>query len=68
MCKTETSAITSLTVKYLIGKQFIQEVKRQGLTLRNRIKNLNRKTLEYSGSAEMHDKIIGTFIEMEHYI
>ncbi|HAU6874883.1 TPA: IS1 family transposase, partial [Salmonella enterica subsp. enterica serovar Enteritidis] len=28
----------------------------------------NRKTLGYSKSAEMHDKIIGTFIEREHYL
>ncbi|MDE9517050.1 IS1 family transposase, partial [Xenorhabdus bovienii] len=25
------------------------------------------KTLGYSKSAEMHDKVIGTFIEREHY-
>ncbi|WP_317178582.1 IS1 family transposase, partial [Pectobacterium sp. HCp5_1] len=29
---------------------------------------LNRKTIEYSKSVEMHDKIIGTFIEREHYL
>ncbi|MEY0129795.1 IS1 family transposase, partial [Providencia rettgeri] len=28
----------------------------------------NRKTLGYSKSSGMHDKIIGTFIEREHYI
>ncbi|MEY0673026.1 IS1 family transposase, partial [Providencia rettgeri] len=27
-----------------------------------------RKTLGYSKSPEMHDKIIGTFIEREHYL
>ncbi|MBJ9298876.1 IS1 family transposase, partial [Citrobacter freundii] len=31
-------------------------------------KRLNRKTLGYSKSVEMHDKIIGTFIEREHYL
>ncbi|WP_230579699.1 IS1 family transposase, partial [Xenorhabdus bovienii] len=30
-------------------------------------KRLNRKTLGYSKSVEMHDKIIGTFIEREFY-
>ncbi|WP_230583877.1 IS1 family transposase, partial [Xenorhabdus bovienii] len=34
---------------------------------RNRLKRLNRKTLGYSKSVEMHDKIIGTFIEREFY-
>ncbi|CDH24202.1 Insertion element iso-IS1n protein InsB (fragment) [Xenorhabdus bovienii str. kraussei Becker Underwood] len=28
---------------------------------------MNRKTIGYSKSAEMHDKVIGTFIEREHY-
>ncbi|MBC8954458.1 transposase [Xenorhabdus sp. PB62.4] len=33
-----------------------------------RIKRLNRKTLGYSKSEEMHDKVIGTFIERENYV
>lgn len=53
---------------HLIGKRFTQGIERQNLNLRNRIKRLNRKTLGYSRTAEMHDKIIGTFIEREHYI
>ncbi|MDE1480851.1 IS1 family transposase, partial [Xenorhabdus bovienii] len=28
----------------------------------------NRKTIGYSKSEEMHDKVIGTFIERENYI
>nr|WP_232370362.1 IS1 family transposase [Xenorhabdus lircayensis] len=54
--------------KHLIGKSFTQRIKRENLTLRNRIKRLNRKTLGYSKSPEMHDKVIGTFIEREYYI
>ncbi|MDE9535563.1 IS1 family transposase, partial [Xenorhabdus bovienii] len=42
-------------------------IERTNLTHRTRIKRLNRKTLGYSKSAEMHDKVIGTFIEREHY-
>ncbi|MCU6375013.1 IS1 family transposase [Morganella morganii] len=38
------------------------------MTLRNQIENLNRKTLGYSRCSEIHNKIIGTFIEMEHHI
>nr|WP_282561670.1 IS1 family transposase [Providencia sp. 21OH12SH02B-Prov] len=38
------------------------------MNLRNRLKRLNRKTLGYSKSPEMHDKIIGTFIEREYYL
>ncbi len=48
--------------KHLIGKRFTQDIERQNLNLRNRLKRLNRKTLGYSRTTEMHDKIIGTFI------
>ena len=37
------------------------------LTLRTRLKRLNRKTIGFSKSPEMHDKVIGTFIEREFY-
>ncbi|WP_370630332.1 IS1 family transposase [Xenorhabdus sp. PB61.4] len=43
-------------------------MERENLTLRNRLKRLNRKTLGYSNSPEMHDKVIGTFIKREYYI
>ncbi|WP_291970566.1 IS1 family transposase, partial [Candidatus Symbiopectobacterium sp.] len=38
------------------------------LTLRNRLQRLNRKTPGYSKSSEMHDRIIGTYIEREYYV
>ncbi|BET98244.1 hypothetical protein TCT1_31650 [Xenorhabdus sp. TCT-1] len=57
------------TNKPLIGKTFTQRIERENLTLRIRIKRLNRKTLGYSKSPIMHDKvIIGTFIERKYYI
>ncbi|WP_291972050.1 IS1 family transposase, partial [Candidatus Symbiopectobacterium sp.] len=36
--------------------------------LRNRFQLLNRKTPGYSKSSEMHDRIIGTYIEREYYV
>ncbi|WP_155271211.1 IS1 family transposase [Xenorhabdus bovienii] len=54
--------------QHLVGKTFTQRIERENLTLRNRLKRLNRKTLGYSKSPEMHDKVIGTFIEREYYI
>ncbi|WP_340619229.1 IS1 family transposase, partial [Xenorhabdus entomophaga] len=36
------------------------------LTLRIRLKRLNRKTIGYSKSEKIHDKVIGTFIETEY--
>ncbi|BET97084.1 hypothetical protein TCT1_20050 [Xenorhabdus sp. TCT-1] len=53
---------------HLIGKYFTQRIERENLILRNRIKRLNRKMLGYSKSPEMHDKVIGTFIEREYYV
>lgn len=60
--------MTSYRMKSTSRVSFTQRIERENLNLRNRLKRLNRKTLGYSKSAEMHDKIIGTFIEREHYI
>lgn len=54
--------------KHAVSKFYTQRIERENLNLRNHLKWLNRKTLGYSKSAEMHDKIIGTFIEREHYL
>ncbi len=53
---------------HITGKLYTQRIERENLNLRNRLKRLNRKTLGYSKSVEMHDKIIGTFIEREYYL
>ncbi|WP_157104611.1 IS1 family transposase [Xenorhabdus hominickii] len=52
---------------HLTGKTFTQRIERTNLTQRTRIKRLNRKTISYSKSEEMYDKVIGTFIEREYY-
>ena len=53
--------------KHLVGKLYTQAIERMNLNLRTRIKRLNRKTISYSKSIDLHDKIISTFIEREHY-
>ncbi len=53
--------------KHIIGKYYTQRIERMNLTLRTRLKRLNRKTIGFSKSKEMHDKVIGTFIEREFY-
>ncbi|MEY0908891.1 IS1 family transposase [Providencia rettgeri] len=73
-----TSSLELLTLKlkrsvgswgaYVASKFYKIGIERENLNLRNRLKRLNRKTLGYSKSPEMHDKIIGTFIEREHYL
>lgn len=54
--------------KHITGKRYTQRIERENLNLRNRLKRLNRKTLGYSKSTEMRDKVIGTFIEREYYL
>lgn len=49
--------------KLLTGKLFTQRIERNNLTLRTRIKRLARRTICFSRSVELHEKVIGTFIE-----
>jgi insertion element IS1 protein InsB len=44
------------------GKRNTQKIERTHLTLRTRIKRLVRKTICFSKSIEMHDIVIGLFI------
>jgi insertion element IS1 protein InsB len=44
------------------GKRNTQKVERKHLTLRTRIKRLVRKTICFSKSIEMHDIVIGLFV------
>lgn len=54
--------------KHIVSKLYTQRIERENLTLHNRLKCLNHKTLGYSKSPEMHNRIIGTFIEHEYYV
>lgn len=45
-----------------IGKQNTQKIERKHLTLRTRIKRLARKTICFSKLTQMHDIVIGLFI------
>ncbi len=49
--------------KHLTGKIFTQRIERNNLTLRTRIKRLARKTICFSRSIKLHEKVIGAFIE-----
>jgi insertion element IS1 protein InsB len=44
------------------GKRNTQQIERKHLTLRTRIKRLVRKTLCFSKSSQMHDIVLGLFI------
>jgi insertion element IS1 protein InsB len=47
---------------HVVGKRATQQLERKHLTLRTRIKRLVRKTLCFSRSVQMHDSMIGLFI------
>lgn len=53
--------------KHLTGKIFTQRIERNNLTLRTRLKRLALKTICFSRSFEMHEKVIGAFIERHHF-
>jgi insertion element IS1 protein InsB len=44
------------------GKRHTQQIERKHLTLRTRIKRLVRKTICFSRSTQMHDIVIGLFV------
>jgi insertion element IS1 protein InsB len=48
--------------RHRIGKQDTQKIERKHLTLRTRIKRLARKTICFSKTRQMHDIVIGLFI------
>lgn len=48
--------------KHEVGKKKTQRIERKHLRLRTRIKRLTRKTICFSKSEEMHDLVIGLFI------
>ncbi len=46
----------------VVGKHHTQQLERKHLTLRTRIKRLVRKTICFSKSTQMHDLVLGLFI------
>ena len=48
--------------QHVVGKRATQQLERKHLTLRTRIKRLVRKTICFSKSIQMHDLLIGLFI------
>ena len=52
---------------HFIGKLNTQHIERRHLTLRTRIKRLGRKTICFSKNEEIHQSVIGTFINKEFF-
>jgi insertion element IS1 protein InsB len=53
--------------QHTVGKQHTQKIERKHTTLRARIKRLVRKTICFSKSIQMHDLVIGLFINRFAY-
>lgn len=53
--------------KHFIGKRNTQAIERKHLTLRTRIKRLARKTICFSKIQQMHDIVIGLFINLYEF-
>ena len=49
------------------GKRNTQKIERRHLTLRTRIKRLTRKTICFSKSIQMHDLVIGLFVNRDEF-
>lgn len=49
--------------KHIVSKRYTQKIERCNLNFRTRVKRLTRKTICFSKSSEIHDKVIGTLIE-----
>lgn len=54
--------ITGIHMQNEVGKNYTWQIERMHLTLRTRIKRLQRRTICFSKSEIMHDIIIGLFI------
>jgi len=50
------------TDEHTPGKRNTQKIERKHLTLRTRLKRLTRKTICFSRSIQMHDIVIGLFV------
>ena len=48
--------------QHVVGKRRTQQLERKHLTLRTRIKRLVRKTICFSKSVQIHEIVIGLFI------
>ncbi|MDU2719834.1 MAG: IS1 family transposase, partial [Klebsiella michiganensis] len=49
---------------HVISKRYTQRIERHNLNLRQR---LGRKSLSLSKSVELHDKVIGHYLNIKHY-
>ncbi|EGJ98524.1 putative transposase [Shigella flexneri 2930-71] len=52
---------------HVISKRYTQRIERHNLNLRQHLARLVRKSLSFSKSVELHDKVIGHYLNIKHY-
>ncbi|EIA8128150.1 IS1-like element IS1D family transposase, partial [Escherichia coli] len=52
---------------HVISKRYTQRIERYNLNLRQHLARLGRKSLSFSKSVELHDKVIGHYLNIKHY-
>ena len=53
--------------KHLINKRYTQTIERNNLNFRTQLRRLTRKTICFSVSKEVHDKVVGEFINRHYF-
>ncbi len=51
---------------HVISKRYTQRIERHNLNLRQHLARLGRKSLSFSKSVELHDKVIGHYLNIKH--
>ncbi|HGC4822534.1 TPA: IS1-like element IS1B family transposase [Escherichia coli] len=52
---------------HVISKRYTQRIERHNLNLRQHLARLGQKSLSFSKSVELHDKVIGHYLNIKHY-
>ncbi|MGQ7789727.1 IS1 family transposase [Shigella flexneri] len=52
---------------HVISKRYTQRIERHNLNLRQHLARLERESLSFSKSVELHDKVIGHYLNIKHY-
>ncbi|MGJ21327.1 IS1 family transposase, partial [Escherichia coli] len=52
---------------HVISKRYTQRIERHNLNLRQHLARLGRKSLSFSKSVELHEKVIGHYLNIKHY-
>ncbi|MGJ0630395.1 IS1 family transposase, partial [Xenorhabdus bovienii] len=52
---------------HVVSKRYTQRIERHNLNLRQHLARLTRKTLSFSKSIEIHDRVIGYYLNIHHY-